>query len=81
MNITTTHKTKEVKLGSLQSGDVMHFAYTSFDAALEDKAVYMVSGSVKDSKVTLVNIVGGEQIVRDECHHVIKLDAELVVKQ
>jgi hypothetical protein len=68
-----TDLTPTLTLGSMQPGEVFHFARTTFTEAVYIDSIYMVVSGGKNSRQRIVNIKDGTLLRRDNSHRVHKL--------
>ncbi|MCK5020125.1 MAG: hypothetical protein KAS32_23930 [Candidatus Peribacteraceae bacterium] len=78
-----TDAREPTKLSKLSGGNVFHFADIDFDTAIQEDAVYMVVNGIKDkeSRIQIANLKDGLLLMRDDCHRVCKLKAQIAVDE
>jgi len=68
-----------VALNTIDQGNTFRFAHMSREDAIKEDLFWMVCSTVKDSRVSIVNVFDGSMLVRDASQRVIAEDIGIVL--
>lgn len=76
---TVDRNKNSVALKTIGTGKSFHFSHVSWPDAMNEKLFYMVCGTEKDNRMTIVNVFDGELLVRDSSQRVIKTEINMII--